>query len=64
MKNDVQHLIRGSNDFKSSTMSTSIVVHEPSSITEVKEHYKGNEVALNKYTVTFKKQQLEFEEMC
>ena len=63
VKNDVQHLISGSNDFKSSAMSTSIDVPEPSLITEVKECYRGNEAALNKYTVTFEKQQLEFEEM-
>ena len=37
VKNDVQHLISGSNDFKSSAMSTSIDVPELSSITEVKE---------------------------
>ena len=63
VKNDVQHLISGSNDFKSSTMSASIDVPEPSLVTEVKERYKGNEAALNKHTVTFEKQQLEFEEM-
>ena len=63
VKNDVQHLISGSNDFKSSAMSASIDIPEPSSITEVKERYKGNEAALNKYIVTFEKQQQEFEEM-
>ena len=63
VKNDVQHLISGSNDIKSSAMSASIDVHEPSSITEVKERYKGNEAVLNKYTVTFEKQQVEFDEM-
>ena len=63
VKNDVQHLISGSNDFRSSAMSTSIDLPEPSLITEVKERYRGNEAALNKYTVTFEKQQLEFEEM-
>ena len=55
VKNDVQHLISGSNDFKSSAMSTSIDVPEPSLITEVKERYRGNEAAPNKYTVTFEK---------
>ena len=52
VKNDVQHLISGSNDFKSSAMSTSIDVPEPSLITKVKECYRGNEAALNKYTAT------------
>ena len=63
VKNDVQHLISALNDFKSAAMSTSIDVHEPSSITEVKECCKGNEAALNKYTVTFEMQQLGFEKM-
>ena len=52
-------LLSDSNDFKSTTMFMSIDVHELSTIRSEGE-YKSNEAALNKYTVTLEKQQLEF----